>query len=95
MDSLSPSKIEALGEKEGQKEASLHESERSHDEGYMSKHGLSSRSQRSERHERHGRQMRAREEPGREELDIMKCKRPPFLGDCKPYSYLNWELKMD
>ncbi|RDX91038.1 hypothetical protein CR513_27040, partial [Mucuna pruriens] len=70
--------VKALSiEKEGQREASLHKSERN------------DRHERNERHEMDGRKRRAREEPRTEKLDSMMCKIPLFLGDCKPDSYLN------
>ncbi|RDX94055.1 hypothetical protein CR513_23609, partial [Mucuna pruriens] len=39
--------------------------------------------------ERHGRR---REEPREEELHMSKSKIPLFLGDCKPYEYVDLEL---
>ncbi|RDX79655.1 hypothetical protein CR513_39899, partial [Mucuna pruriens] len=72
-------KVEALSrEKEGENEASLHESERSHDEGHMSVHSLSSRWTKF---------------LSALITKFLYGKIPPFLGDCKLNSYLNWELK--
>ncbi|RDX65366.1 hypothetical protein CR513_55982, partial [Mucuna pruriens] len=88
--------VETLSrEKEEQNGHSLYESGASQDEENMSMHSVSSRSHRSERHERHeryGRHKRHREEPRREEIDGMKCKIPPYLGESKPYSYVKVKL---
>ncbi|RDY00799.1 hypothetical protein CR513_15973, partial [Mucuna pruriens] len=54
-------------------------------------------SQRHERHEMleiHGRHKRVRDEPRREKMDGMKRKIPPFLGENKLNSYLDWEMKV-
>ncbi|RDY08924.1 hypothetical protein CR513_06782, partial [Mucuna pruriens] len=39
--------------------------------------------------------MRVREGPRKKEFDGMKCKIPPFLGESKPDSYLDWEMKIE
>ncbi|RDX65702.1 hypothetical protein CR513_55614, partial [Mucuna pruriens] len=39
------------------------------------------------------RHKRVRKEPRREELNGIKCKTPPFLGECKLDYYLSWEIK--
>ncbi|RDY05111.1 hypothetical protein CR513_11083, partial [Mucuna pruriens] len=48
-----------------------------------------------ERLERRERPKRVRGDSRREKLDSKKGKIPPFLGNGKPESYLNWELKVD
>ncbi|RDY13805.1 hypothetical protein CR513_01222, partial [Mucuna pruriens] len=102
-------KVEALsrGRKERSKVASLHESEGSFDEGHYSERSDSSRTSRGGRHERqerlkrygrderrerHGRR---KDEPGREKLDLGKCKILPFLGNCKSEVYVDYELKVE
>ncbi|RDX71849.1 hypothetical protein CR513_48746, partial [Mucuna pruriens] len=85
--------LEALSrEKEEEKGPTMHESEDRYDEGHLSIHSVSSRSHKSEIHYRH---KRPRKEPRREEIDGIKCKIPPFLGESKPNSYLDWEMKVE
>ncbi|RDX73452.1 hypothetical protein CR513_46946, partial [Mucuna pruriens] len=79
----------------------------SYDEGHYSERSESSRTlrrerseiqervERNNREECHERNKRGREELVREKLDIGKCKIPPFLGNCKPKVYLDWELKVE
>ncbi|RDY10215.1 hypothetical protein CR513_05300, partial [Mucuna pruriens] len=66
-----------------------------HDEGYISVHNVSYRSQGSEMHERHGRNRRVKGKPRRDEIDGIKCKIPPFLEDYKLDYYLSWKMKED
>ncbi|RDY00278.1 hypothetical protein CR513_16567, partial [Mucuna pruriens] len=74
-------KVEALSrERDEHKGPFMHESKRSHDEGI---------SERNDRQERHGRHRRVKDKLGREKMDGMKCKIPPFLGESKPYSCLD------
>ncbi|RDX88534.1 hypothetical protein CR513_29860, partial [Mucuna pruriens] len=35
-----------------------------------------------------------RDEPRKKKLDTLKCKIPPFLGNCKPDTYIDWELEV-
>ncbi|RDX65182.1 hypothetical protein CR513_56186, partial [Mucuna pruriens] len=72
-------------------------------------HNRSSRSSREERcdrrdrHERHERDRRdercesrdRRVDDRRDELDMGKCKIPPFVGNCKLEVYIDWELKVE
>ncbi|RDY06030.1 hypothetical protein CR513_10050, partial [Mucuna pruriens] len=60
----------------------------------------SSREERRERRERHRREERCerrykREEDRMDELDMGKCKIPPFGGNCKLEVYIDWELKVE
>ncbi|RDX72592.1 hypothetical protein CR513_47898, partial [Mucuna pruriens] len=88
--------VEALSRerKEGNRVASLHESEGSHEEVHISESNVSFSSQRMERNQRHVRNERIerceRPRKGKEELIREKLDR-----NCKVDSYLNWELKVD
>ncbi|RDX83039.1 hypothetical protein CR513_36088, partial [Mucuna pruriens] len=75
-----------------QKGPSLHESEGSHDERHMSVHSIYSRSTRNEGHRQ---PRRHREEPRRGEMDGLKCKIAPFLGESYLDGYLDWEMKVE
>ncbi|RDX93074.1 hypothetical protein CR513_24718, partial [Mucuna pruriens] len=101
-------KVEALskGKEERLKVASMHASEGSFEEGNCSEVSRSSQSSLGERCERQVRvernrreEMRERhdriEEPRKEELDISKCKIPPFLGNFKCMVYVDWGLKVE
>ncbi|RDX69095.1 hypothetical protein CR513_51841, partial [Mucuna pruriens] len=66
-------------------------------EGNYSDHSKSSRSSKEERHERHERRERhdRSEEDRRGDLDMSKCKLPPFLWNYKLEFYIDWELKVE
>ncbi|RDX87647.1 hypothetical protein CR513_30845, partial [Mucuna pruriens] len=95
-------KVEALSreKEEKPKVASLHDSEGSFGDNLSESSRRSSRSSYGERREKHGRVKRNRreermerhgrrgEEPKEEELDISKCKIPPFSE-----AYVDYELK--
>ncbi|RDY02959.1 hypothetical protein CR513_13517, partial [Mucuna pruriens] len=86
-------KVEALGrakedDSRGENYSVHNRRSRSSREEMCEKHERNRREERSERRDR-------REEDRRDELDMSKCKKPPFLGNCKLKFYIDWELKVE
>ncbi|RDY03257.1 hypothetical protein CR513_13175, partial [Mucuna pruriens] len=79
------SKVDVLSREKDErpKVMSMHESEGSFKGENLSGNG------RSSRYGKRG------EKPRDEELETSKCKIPPFLGNCKPEVYVDWELKVE